>query len=180
LPLSTWSLLAPEVFFDLPGSNEFGSSFSPDGKWIAYASNAAPDSTSAPTFFTIYVQPYPATGVKYQISQGSGAWPLWSNGGRELLYRLAGLANAARLNVVSITTTPVPAFTAERTLPITGFQPVVNNREYDVFPRGSNLLMVLPAARQDATPPPPVPITMIVNWTEELKARVRRSRAESW
>jgi Tol biopolymer transport system component len=162
----------PEVFFDLPGSNEFGSSFSPDGKWIAYASNAAPDSTGAPTFFSIYMQPYPATGVKYQISQGSGAWPLWTAGGRELLYRFAGLATAARLSVVSITTTPVPAFTAERTLPITGFQPVVNNREYDVFPRGRDLLMVLPPPRQDATPPPPVPITVIVNWTGELKARV--------
>jgi hypothetical protein len=62
--------------------------------------------------------------------------------------------------------------TGERTLPITGFQPVVNNREYDVFPQETNLLMVLPPARQDTAPPPLVPITMIVNWTKELKARV--------
>jgi dipeptidyl aminopeptidase/acylaminoacyl peptidase len=163
----------PEVFFDLPASNEFGSSFSPDGKWIAYASNAAPDGKSAPTFFSIHMQPYPATGVKYQISQGSGAWPLWTGGGRELLYRAAGLGAAPRLNVISITTAPVPAFTSERILPITGFQPVVNNREYDVFPRGNRLLMVLPPTQQDAAPPPPVPLTMIVNWTEELKARVQ-------
>jgi serine/threonine-protein kinase len=162
----------PEVFFDLPASNEFGSSFSPDGKWIAYASNASPDSVGAPTAFSIYVQPYPPTGVKYQISQSAGAWPLWTAGGHELLYRLAGLVGVPKLNVVSITTSPVPAFTSERTLPISGFQPVVNNREYDVFPHGTDLLMVLPSTGLDAGPPPPIPITTILNWTEELKARV--------
>jgi hypothetical protein len=164
----------PEVFFDLPDSNEFGSSFSPDGKWIAYASNAAPDKTAAPTVFSIYVQPYPATGVKYQVSQGSGAWPLWTGGGHELLYRVAGVAGAApRLNVISISTTPAPAFTSERILPFTAFQPIVNNREYDVFPSGGSLLMVLPPQRQDTAPLPPVPITMVVNWTQELRARVQ-------
>jgi serine/threonine-protein kinase len=162
----------PEAFFDLPGSNEFGSSFSPDGKWIAYASNAAADQSGAPTAFSIYVQPYPPTGVKYQISQSAGAWPLWTSGGHELLYRLAGTVGTAKLNVVSITTAPVPAFTSERALPITGFQPVVNNREYDVFPRGTNLLMVMPSARPETSAPPPIPITTVLNWTEELKARV--------
>jgi serine/threonine protein kinase/Tol biopolymer transport system component len=161
----------PEVFFDLPGSNEFGSTFSPDGRWIAYASNAAQDQTGAPTAFSIYVQPYPPTGVKYQISQSAGAWPLWTSGGHELLYRLAGVVGTAKLNVVSITTAPVPAFTSERALPITGFQPVVNNREYDVFPRGTNLLMVMPSARPEGNAPPPIPITTVLNWTEELKAR---------
>ncbi|HTM03430.1 MAG TPA: protein kinase [Vicinamibacterales bacterium] len=163
----------PVVFFDLPSSNEFGSSFSPDGKWIAYASNASPDAGGAPTSFAIYMQPYPPTGVKYQISQNGGAWPLWTSGGRELLYRVNVTAGAEpRLNVVSITTAPVPAFTAERALSIQGFQPVVNNREYDVFPGGRDLLMVLPETRRENGAPPPAEIRTVLNFTEELKARV--------
>jgi serine/threonine-protein kinase len=163
----------PEVFFDLPTSNEFGSSFSPDGKWIAYASNASADAGGAPTAFAIYVQPYPPTGVKYQISASGGAWPLWSPGGRELLYRLNVQEGAApRINAVTITTTPVPAFTTERPLTISGFQPVVNYREYDLFPGERELVMVFPAARTQTTAPPTARIHTVLNWFEELKARV--------
>ena len=63
----------PQLFFDNPNSNEFGSAFSPDGKWIAYSSNAGPETNSPATNFAIYLQPYPPTGVKYEISQSGGA-----------------------------------------------------------------------------------------------------------
>ena len=162
------------VFFDQPNSNEFGAQFSPDGKWIAYASNAAADGNGSPTNFAIYVQPYPATGVKYQISQNGGAWPLWTAGGHELLYRLQG--TPAKLNVISIATAPVPAFTAERPLPIQGSLAVLNNREYDAFPNGNDLVMVFPATRAETTAPQAITITTVLNWTEELKARVPKSR----
>ena len=135
----------PELFYDLPTSNEFGSVFSPDGKWIAYASNAGPDASSPATRFAIYIQPYPATGVKYEISQSGGAWPIWAPGGRELLYRLNVTAGATpKLNAVAITTQPVPAFTSEKALPIQGFLPVVNYREYDILPNGRELVMGVP------------------------------------
>jgi serine/threonine-protein kinase len=163
----------PEVYFDLPGSNEFGSAFSPDGKWIAYASNASADATGNPTAFAIYVQPYPPTGVKYQISSSGGAWPTWAANGAELLYRLnVQEGGAPRINAVTITTTPVPAFTTERVLTITGFQPVVNYREYDVFPNGRELVMVFPASRTQSADAPTARIHAVLNWFEELKRRV--------
>ena len=163
----------PEVFFDLTTSNEFGSSFSPDGKWVAYASNASADAGGQPTAFAIYVQPYPPTGVKYQISASGGAWPVWSPRGGELLYRLnVQEGGTPRINAVTITTTPVPAFTTERALSIAGFQPVVNYREYDLFPGGRELVMVFPAARSQATTPATARIHTVLNWFEELKARV--------
>ena len=37
----------------------------------------------------VYVRPYPGPGGKWQISTGGGVQPLWTNGGRELVY-LAG------------------------------------------------------------------------------------------
>jgi Tol biopolymer transport system component len=164
----------PELFFDLPDSNEFGSQFSPDGKWIAYASNASP-SGGEPTAFAIYLQPYPATGVKYQISQSGGAWPIWSAGGHELIYRISATAAGAgqRLHVVNVAMNPVPTFTAEQTLPVQGFLPIVNNREYDVFPDGKQFVLVTSAARQDTGTAQAVQIETVLNWTEELKARVR-------
>jgi hypothetical protein len=55
--------------------------------------------------------------------------------------------------------------------PITGFQSVLNNRDYDVLPHG-NLLMVLPATQQEVSAPAPILITTALKWTEELKARV--------
>jgi Tol biopolymer transport system component len=162
----------PELFFDLPGSNEFGSQFSPDGKWIAYASNASP-SGGQPTAFAIYLQPYPATGVKYQISQSGGAWPIWSSGGHELIYRLNATAATVgqRLHVVNVAINPVPTFTAEQTLPVQGFVAVVNNREYDVFPDGKQFVMVTTPASQGSSTSV-VHIDTVLNWTEELKARV--------
>jgi hypothetical protein len=65
---------------------------SPDGRWLAYASDETGRSE-------IYVQPFPGPGPKRQVSEGSGvdlASPLggsdpdrtlrWSHDGRELFY----------------------------------------------------------------------------------------------
>jgi len=163
----------PKVFFDLPNANEFGSTFSPDGKWIAYASNADPNPNNPATNFAIYVKPYPENGVKYQISQTAGTWPIWASSGRELIYRANVAAGTQpKLNSVTITTSPTPAFSSEKTLPIAGFQTVQNYREYDVVPRTGKLLMVVPAARDQSVTLPQPHIHTVLNWTEELKARV--------
>jgi eukaryotic-like serine/threonine-protein kinase len=186
LVANSWALMTlsldgadptPKVFFDLPNSNEFGATFSPDGKWVAYASNGDPNPTNPAENFAVYVQPYPPTGVKYQISQTAGAWPIWTAGGRELIYRPNNNPGegVTRLNVVTITTRPAPAFTSEKTLPIEGFQTVTNYREYDVLPGGRGLVMVFPGARGQAAPLAPPQIHAVLNWTEELKARVPTS-----
>jgi hypothetical protein len=158
----------PKLFYDVTTSNEFGSVFSPDGKWIAYASNEGPD-----VQFGIYAQPYPPTGVKYQISRSGGAWPVWAPGGGELIYRLSNaVSSAPKINAVTITTKPVPGFTSEKELTIQGFLPITNYREYDILPNGKEFVMVVPVMQQTAAPAPLNSIHVVLNWSSELQQRV--------
>ncbi len=53
--------------------------FSPDGRWIAYTSN---DSGTP----QVYVQTFPASGGKWQVSPAGGAQPRWRGDGKELFY----------------------------------------------------------------------------------------------
>jgi hypothetical protein len=49
--------------------------FSPDGHWIVYRSNSE-----------IYVQPFPLTGLRTQISTSGGMSPVWRGDGKEILF----------------------------------------------------------------------------------------------
>ena len=59
--------------------NERDAQISPDGRWLAYATNE----TGRPE---IYVQPYPSGSGRWQISTGGGLLPRWRRDGRELFY----------------------------------------------------------------------------------------------
>jgi Tol biopolymer transport system component len=68
----------PEVFLQTPANEEFPS-FSPDGRWMAYASDESGT-------FQVYVRAFPDKGGKWQISNSGGTWPMWSRDGRELFF----------------------------------------------------------------------------------------------
>jgi hypothetical protein len=59
--------------------NETGASFSPDGKWVIYASNESGRTE-------VYVVPFPEPGGKYQISTGGGIGAGFFKGGKEIIY----------------------------------------------------------------------------------------------
>src|SRR5215467_13070257 len=52
---------------------------SPDGKWVAYASDESGD-------WEIYVSTFPGAAGKWQISRGGGTEPRWRGNGKELFY----------------------------------------------------------------------------------------------
>lgn len=58
---------------------ESSPSFSPDGKWVLYASTESGR-------WEVYVVPLSGRGGKYQISTNGGASPEWSPGGDEIFY----------------------------------------------------------------------------------------------
>jgi WD40-like Beta Propeller Repeat len=56
--------------------------FSPDSRWIAYASNETGRSE-------VYVQSFPPSGFKMRVSSEGGREPRWREDGRELFYLAA-------------------------------------------------------------------------------------------
>lgn len=55
------------------------SELSPDGRWLAYMSSESGHPE-------VYVEPFPQTGSRWQVSVRGGAEPHWRGDGRELLY----------------------------------------------------------------------------------------------
>ena len=133
--------------------------FSPDGNWLAYASNASGQ-------HDIYVRPYPMVeGTERRVSEGGGAGPVWSPDGSELYYRGPG--------AIMVASTPLgPGFVPGRPRPLfprEGFRFSGNASAFDIHPDGGQFIMVTVG-----DPPPPFPnqINVVLNWFEELKARV--------
>ena len=54
--------------------------FSPDGRFLAFAYSESTGETE------VFVQPFPPTGVRWQVSAGGGGYPAWRSDGRELFY----------------------------------------------------------------------------------------------
>jgi hypothetical protein len=145
-----------------------GAEFSPDGKWLAYSSVAPKQTQAIP-----YIEPYPATGAKYQISteREGGSNPMWSRDGREVFY-VPGPGTI--LMSVSVTTARSFSFGPGKPVarPFTNSPPIAG-RMFDMAPQGQRFLGLLPAGAADPSAMRREEIRVVLNWTEELKRRVR-------
>jgi eukaryotic-like serine/threonine-protein kinase len=150
----------PQPFLKTPFF-EGGAMFSPDGRWLAYTSNESGR-------YEVYVQPFPATGAKWQASSGGGQQPVWARNGRELFYLDN---NQENLMAAEISTQPTFSASKARELfelqRVTGIAPPTH-AIYDVTPDGQRFLVV----QQNEPPPEPTPIHVVLNWFEELKRKV--------
>jgi len=87
-------------------SNETNGQISPDGKWMAYASDESGS-------WEIYVTSFPGAAGKWQVSRGGGSEPRWRGDGKEIFYIApSGMLNAVPVNAQSVfaTGTPAPLF----------------------------------------------------------------------
>jgi len=172
LDIWTLSLDAPDRPAPLidGSARQHGSVLSPDGRWVAYGS------TENLPAEQIFVQPFPPTGVEYQVTQDTGAFPVWARDGSALFYRRsvsnAGGEQAAALFQVDVVRDGGRfSWRNERRLDISGFQAFGGLRDYDVLPDGQ-LLMVFPLGPAGSDELPPPRLDVVLNWFQELRARV--------
>ena len=148
----------------LIGAQAGNDNLSRDGRWLAYQSSESGGRNE------VYVQPFPLTGAKYQISTSGGGDPLWSPDGKQLFYLTPG---GRQIVSVDIQTQPSFAFGKATPLPIEGIIST-GPRSYDITPDGKYFVVMLPKAQtdRDKAPPGQINITLTLNWFEELKQRV--------
>jgi Tol biopolymer transport system component len=133
--------------------NEANGRFSPDGRWLAYASDESGR-------YEVYVRPFPGHGGKWQISAAGGGQPVWNRNGKEIFYVSAD----NKLMVVDVKTdsgfeagTPKALFDVHLKS-ATGWK-------YDISPDGQRFLANTVVGGEVKANL----ITLVLNWAAEIK-----------
>ena len=126
-------------------SQTFGA-FSPNGRWIAYASDESGQSE-------IYIDsfPKPGTGTRIRVTTAGGTEPRWRGDGRALYFRRGSEVHVARL---SLGQPALEVASLDRL-----FDAGAPIRSFDVTPDGTRFLLNLPALSTA-----PRSATMVVHW----------------
>ena len=110
-----------------------------------------------------YVQPFPATGTKFEIVRAGR--PMWSPEGDELFLVPA----PSQFIAVPVQTRPTFGFKPPvRVIRRFGLAPPANPRPYDILPDGR--FVAVDAASQAGEQGAPQ-IQVVLNWFEELKGK---------
>jgi Tol biopolymer transport system component len=151
-------------------ASELGLRFSPDGRWIAYASDES-------SRYEIYVEPYPQTGGKWQISETGGFSPVWAPGGDELYF------DNGRGQIMAVTIRTQPAFSSGPPRPlldlseiwsadeINAVTPGMSTRpvpEFDLSPDGERFLLI-DEIEQEFTP---WELVYVLDWLQKLRSEL--------
>ena len=134
---------------------------SPDGKWVAYASNETGR-------MEIYVRPFPSGEGKWQISTSGGRFPRWSRNGKELFYR----TEDSKIMMTTYTTSG-DSFRADKPQlwspgQFTDFLGGISN--LDLHPDGKRFAVLRALGTEQATAVNKV--DFIFNFFDELRRRV--------
>jgi Tol biopolymer transport system component len=148
-------------------SDEGAASISPNGRWLAYA-------TDESGIYQVIVQPFPDPSVgKWSISSAGGTGPRWKRDGTELYYM------DREGQIVAVRVKTHPTFHAGKPVPLFKTSgpgiPGTRGLAYDVTPDGQRFLVLFATVPVDTSrypvqeAPIPAPITVLVNWTSALK-----------
>jgi Tol biopolymer transport system component len=132
--------------------------FSPDGRWVAYASNESGK-------WEIAVAPFPGPGGNWKVSTAGGTEPRWRRDGKELYY----LAPDGKLMAVEVKAGETfEAGAAKALFPTRRREPVsaADLFSYDVSADGQRFLV-----NTDAEEATSAPLTAIVNWPSEMEKK---------
>ncbi len=132
---------------------EYTGKFSPDGHWIAYSSDES-------SKMEVYVQAFPITQGKWQVSTGGGGAPQWSRDGKQIYY-IAPDKNLMEVDVKGVGTS------FEQGIPKLLFNVDVDSYQapnrYAVTKDGKRFLVNTSVEGTSLKP-----IMVVLNWTAEL------------
>lgn len=120
----------PQPYAEAP-FNQVSGVVSPDGRWMAYASDES-------GHFDIYVDTFPKPGARTRVTTAGGTDPRWRSDGRELAFRRGSEVYAATVSVAAGRFASQPA---ERL-----FDAGPDLRAYDLAPDGKRFMLNQPAA----------------------------------
>ena len=151
----------PALFLRTP-ADERVPRFSPDGRWIAYRSNVSGN-------YEVYVRPFPAaSGGRWQISEGGGSYPFWSNNGRELFYETADnriMVVDYKVNGDSFVPGKPRTWSDKKQLFYSGFA------NMDLAPDGKHFAVFV-LSEMVPSEEGSVHVTMLLNFFDELRRRI--------
>ena len=136
-----------------------GASLSPNGRWLAYASNRT-------STMQIWVRPYPGPGAPVRVSPDGGIEPVWSRDGRELFYREEDRVMAVAVQTGAEFRFESPVALVERS----SVRGVGQPPTYDVAPDGRFLMLRWPPG----TEPGALPHVVVLNWVAEIEQQGER------
>jgi Tol biopolymer transport system component len=158
--------------FGVTSKRPISAVFSPDGRWIAYSVSRLAGAAFSDQ--GVFVQPFPATGAVYQAPRVQIDFhPVWASDGKELLY--VPSSASGKLATVKVTTQSGLTFGAPVTSParVTGSRLISEPRAFDILPDGRFIGLIDASEPQENAAPE---IRVVLNWFEELKARVKPAR----
>jgi Tol biopolymer transport system component len=143
---------------------ELAPAISPDGRWLAYTSDAEGQRE-------VFVIPFPdPDGTRWRVTPGGGVSPVWSEATGELIYRGAGTGTGMEMIAIDVETSPTFSL-GTRTVLFDSRQYLADGLHpmYALAPDGQRFLMV---RREPRTPGE---LIVVENWFQELGG-ARRAR----
>jgi serine/threonine-protein kinase len=136
-----------------PGSDR-AATFSPDGRWFAYASNVSGRDE-------VYVRRFEPTGstTDHLVSTNGGREPQWSRNGKELFYRVGRALMAVDVDLSKDFHAAEPRKLFEGNW---GVETGGMNQMYDVAPDGRRFVMVRADEQWSR-------INVVLGWLPELE-----------
>jgi Tol biopolymer transport system component len=139
--------------------DDWGTAISPDGRAIVYTSS----STGG---YHIFLQPFPVTGKRYQISRVDGAEePRWSADGTKVFYR-----SGNRIMSVNVSLDPEIQI-GEPQVFYSGFFENVGGRSYAIHPDGERALVIRSENLASS-------IRIVSNWFAKVEQLIQENEAE--